>query len=140
MKKRELLRLFGATVAAAAIPRLASAAFAGHTPRGPVTAKDLASLHGGETRPILDGRYFTGRAGQAYRAAAEIPDLLDQLYCYCECEQSIGHKSLKSCFVDLHGANCGICQNEALLAWQLNRKGWPVLKIRNEVDRTYSAR
>lgn len=140
MKKRELLKLFGGTLAAATMPRLASAAIGGHTPRGPVTARDAAYLHGGETRPILDGRYFSGRTGEAYRAAAQIPDLLDQLYCYCECERNFGHKSLKSCFVDLHAANCGICQNEALLAWRLNRKGRSVLEIRNEIDRSFSSR
>jgi Protein of unknown function with PCYCGC motif len=141
MRKRQLLRLIGATLAVAATPRLASAALGrSHTPRGPITAKDAAYLHGGETRPILDGKYFTGRAGEAYRAAAEIPDLLDQLYCYCDCEQTIGHKSLRSCFVDLHGASCGICQNQALLAWNLKRKGLSVLEVRNEVDRVFLKR
>jgi Protein of unknown function with PCYCGC motif len=141
MNKRALLKLVGGLAAVAAMPRLAHAAvYLGHTPRGPVTAKDAAYLHGGETRPILDGRYFTGRIGEAYRAAAEIPDVLDQMYCYCECESSVGHKSLKSCFVDLHGANCGICRKEALLAWQLNRKGWSLLQIRNEIDRTFMPR
>lgn len=136
MKKRTLLKMVGGVVAAVALPRLALAT----TPRGLVTAADVGRLRGGETRPILDGRYFTGRTGEAYRAAAEIPDLLDQLYCYCECERSINHKSLKSCFTDLHGANCGVCQNEALLAWNLNKKGWPVLRIREEIDRTYLGR
>lgn len=140
MHKRNALKLFGVALAAAALPRLAPAMLGRHTPRGPVTSKDVPHLHGGETRPILDGRYFTGRTGDAYRAAAEIPDLLDQLYCYCECERSVGHKSLRSCFVDLHGANCGICQQEALLAWRLSRKGRSVLEIRNEVDRLFLTR
>ena len=135
MNKRELLRLFGAALTTLAIPGVSLAR--SHTPRGPITAKDVPTLRGGETRPIFDGRHFRGRTGQAYRAAAEIPDLLDQLYCYCECETTVGHKSLKSCFVDLHGANCGICQKEALLAWNLNRKGLSVLEIRNQVDRTF---
>jgi hypothetical protein len=135
MKKRQLLKLLGAAFATAAVPTVAFAR--NHTPRGPVTAKDVPFLRGGETRPILNGSSFRGRIGESYRAAAEIPDLLDQLYCYCECETTVGHKSLKSCFVDLHGANCGICQKEALLAWRLNRKGLSVLEIRNEIDRTF---
>jgi Protein of unknown function with PCYCGC motif len=136
VQKRTLLKVFGGVVAAVALPRLGRAT----TLRGPIAAADVGRLRGGETRPILDGRYFAGRTGEAYRAAAEIPDLLDQLYCYCECERSIGHKSLKSCFTDLHGANCGVCQNEALLAWSLNKKGWPVLRIRKEIDRMYLGR
>ena len=140
MKKRSVLKLFGVTLSAAAMPRLAAAFVRAHTPRGPVTAKDVPYLHGGETRPILDGQYFSGRIGEAYRAAAEVPDLLDQLYCYCECEKSVGHKSLKSCFVDLHGANCGICRKEALLAWRLHREGRSVLEVRNEVDRVFMRR
>ncbi len=135
MRRRQLLKLLGTAIAAASLPPLALAAT--HTPRGPVTANDLPRLRGGETRPILNGRYFKGRTGEAYRAAAEIPDLLDQLYCYCDCEISSGHKSLRTCFVDLHGANCGICQKQALMAWRLNKKGLSVLEIRNEVDRTF---
>jgi len=135
MQKRQLLKLLGVALATTAVPSLAFAR--NHTPRGPITAKDVPTLHGGETRPIFNGSYFRGRTGQAYRAATEIPDLLDQLYCYCECETTVGHKSLRSCFVDLHGANCGICQKEALLAWNLNRKGLSVLEIRNQVDRAF---
>ncbi|MDH3672958.1 MAG: PCYCGC domain-containing protein [Gammaproteobacteria bacterium] len=67
-------------------------------------------------RRVLDGQHFAGPAGRAYRAAAEIPDVLDHLYCYCECEPAIGHKSLKSCFVDLHGA---------IAASASNRPSWP---------------
>jgi hypothetical protein len=140
MKKRSALKLFGVALSAAAMPRLGAAFVRAHTPRGAVTAKDVPYLHGGEIRPILDGRNFSGRIGEAYRAAAEVPDLLDQLYCYCECEKSVGHKSLKSCFVDLHGANCGICRKEALLAWRLHREGRSVLEIRNEVDRVFMRR
>ncbi len=65
---------------------------------------------------------------------------MDHLYCYCECEPAIGHKSLKSCFVDLHGANCGICQEQAIMAWQLHRRGLSLLQIRHKVDQAFSKR
>lgn len=111
-----------------------------HTPKGPVSTTDPEALRGGETRKVLDGRYFAGPSGRAYRAAAEIPDVMDHLYCYCECEPAIGHKSLKSCFVDLHGANCGICQEQAVMAWQLHRRGLSLLQIRHKVDQAFSKR
>lgn len=64
--------------------------------------------------------------------------MLDHLYCYCECEVSVGHKSLKSCFADLHGAKCGICQDEALTAFRLDRQGRPLLEIRRAIDRIFA--
>jgi len=57
-----------------------------------------------ETRPTLDPAQFVGRAAAAHRVAREIPDLLDQLYCYCGCDKNQGHKSLLSCFTDGHAA------------------------------------
>jgi hypothetical protein len=55
-----------------------------------------------ETRPTLDPALFVGKARAAHAAAREIPDVLDRLYCYCECDRSMGHKSLLSCFTDGH--------------------------------------
>ena len=34
-----------------------------------------------ETRPILTDAVFTGRVAEAYRIAAEIPKVLDSLFC-----------------------------------------------------------
>ena len=55
-----------------------------------------------ETRPTLDPALFVGKAALAHRVAREIPDTLDQLYCYCGCDKSAGHKSLLSCYTDGH--------------------------------------
>jgi hypothetical protein len=57
-----------------------------------------------ETRPTLDPALFVGKAALAHRVAREIPDVLDQLYCYCQCDKSVGHRSLLSCFTDGHAA------------------------------------
>ena len=57
-----------------------------------------------ETRPTLDPARFVGKAEATHRIAREIPDLLDQLYCYCGCDKNQGHKSLLSCFTDGHAA------------------------------------
>jgi len=57
-----------------------------------------------ETRPTLDPARFVGKAAAAHRIAREIPDVLDQLYCYCACDKQQGHKSLLSCYTDGHAA------------------------------------
>jgi hypothetical protein len=57
-----------------------------------------------ETRPTLDPVRFVGKAALAHQVAREIPDTLDQLYCYCECDKHSGHKSLLSCYTDGHAA------------------------------------
>jgi hypothetical protein len=57
-----------------------------------------------ETRPTLDPARFVGKAARAHQVAREIPDVLDRLYCYCECDRHLGHKSLLSCFTDGHAA------------------------------------
>ena len=57
-----------------------------------------------ETRPTLDPARFVGKAAVAHQVARDIPDTLDGLYCYCECDKHVGHKSLLSCYTDGHAA------------------------------------
>lgn len=57
-----------------------------------------------ETRPTLDPALFVGKAALAHQVARAFPDVLDQLYCYCECDKHMGHKSLLSCYTDGHAA------------------------------------
>lgn len=57
-----------------------------------------------EKKPPLSPARFVGQTARAYQIANDIPDVLDQLYCYCGCDRSLGHKSLLSCFTDDHGA------------------------------------
>ena len=46
---------------------------------------------------------FKGKAKQAYQIAREIPQVLAQMPCFCECE-AFGHENLLDCFIDHHGA------------------------------------
>ncbi|MBI2216924.1 MAG: hypothetical protein HYU51_06460 [Candidatus Rokubacteria bacterium] len=57
-----------------------------------------------ETRPTLDPARFVGKAAVTHQIARDIPDVLDHLYCYCQCDKSVGHKSLLSCYTDGHAA------------------------------------
>lgn len=63
------------------------------------------SVNGEETRPVLDPFLFTGRARAAYTIAKKYPEVLNQVFCYCLCNQEpFHHKSLLSCFTGRHGA------------------------------------
>jgi hypothetical protein len=47
---------------------------------------------------------FIGRAREAYQVAQDIPEVLQQVQCYCGCKQSAGHENNLYCFTDGHGA------------------------------------
>ena len=64
--------------------------------------KDNISLR--EKRPTLPPYKFTGNVRRAYEAARAIPQVLDQLYCYCRCRENFNHKNLLSCYVDTHAS------------------------------------
>ncbi len=51
----------------------------------------------------LDPNLLKGRAKRAYQIAREIPEVLAQMPCFCECEV-FGHENLLDCFIDEHGA------------------------------------
>ena len=91
---------------------ITAASFIGHgqtsspaqTSDGERAAVTTTVLSRRETRATLDPARFTGTAAQAYRVAREIPDVLDQLQCYCACGGQYGHVSLLSCYTDGHGS------------------------------------
>ena len=94
---------------------------------------------GGETRPILAAnRYPAGMVRSTYAKAAEIPDILDHIYCYCFCERNHGHSSLRSCFATDHGAVCGICLSEANLVSRLAKAGKSIEEIQLAVDKAFA--
>ncbi len=67
--------------------------------------KTSFNIQGGETRPVLNPAQFTGMTRAAYAAAAKYPQVLDQVRCYCNCDEPpFYHKSLLSCFTETHGA------------------------------------
>jgi hypothetical protein len=89
--------------------------------------------------PTLSPERFTGITRSAYQAAREIPQTLTQLPCYCHCDQSMGHKSLHSCFEDEHAASCAVCATEALTAYRLQKEqGLSPAQIRERIIAEYS--
>ena len=67
-----------------------------------------------ETRQLLSPAFFVGDAAKAYQYAAEIPKVIDSLFCYCYCKKNHGHKTLLTCFTSNHGSKCKTCIGEVL--------------------------
>jgi len=74
--------------------------------------------------PILPQEQLWGPSFQypvqkkAYLLAAKIGNVLYQLPCYCHCDRSVGHGSLRSCYETTHAAHCDACMKEMFYAYQ----------------------
>ena len=90
-----------------------------------------------ETRPVLTDAIFTGRVAKAYRIAAEIPKILDSLFCYCYCKKNHNHKTLLTCYTNKHGSKCNICLNEVFYAYDLYNQGKTLDEIVVAVDKKF---
>lgn len=51
----------------------------------------------------LNPEQFVGSVKHAYEFAGRNPALLSQLWCYCGCDRTDGHRSLLDCYRDTHG-------------------------------------
>jgi len=93
-----------------------------------------------ERRPILPPEKFAKgyepAVSQGYAIARRYPETLDRIHCFCECAESptFRHRTLLTCFTDLHAAGCGICLSEARLAAQLKERGLSDAEIKNTVE------
>lgn len=86
---------------------------------------------------VLDPRRVPKRSREAYEAARAVPEVLDGLYCHCNCAEHRGMRSLLSCFETEMPLTCGICKGEARLAYRLSRQGKTLAEIRRAVDEAY---
>ena len=71
---------------------------------------------------------------RVYAMAKQIPEILDGIYCYCDCAKHSGHYSLLTCWESEHGALCDICLGEAELAYKMAKEGKSLEEIRAAVD------
>jgi hypothetical protein len=90
-----------------------------------------------ETRPIMSDALFTGRVAEAYRIAAEIPKVIDSLFCYCYCKKNHQHKTLLTCYTNKHGSKCDICLGEVFYAYELYNQGKTLDEIVIAVDKKF---
>ena len=94
-------------------------------PRAGVTAEKV----------VAPGRYASNpEIARVYAMAARIPNVLDGLYCHCECSKHSDHRSLLTCFESDHGAMCDICLGEAELAYRMTQEGRSLQEIRAAID------
>ena len=77
------------------------------------------------------------RVSQTYALVAEVPHLIDGIYCYCACSEHSGHYSLLDCYEDDHAARCDVCLSEAEMAHRMHRDGKSLEEIRTAIDRLY---
>ena len=70
----------------------------------PTDADPAAKQNAYRLPSTLPPSLFLGKTAEAYGVAAEIPEVLTELACYCGCDRSNGHRHLLDCFVDDHGA------------------------------------
>ena len=80
-----------------------------------------------------------------YRFAAEHPEILSYVPCFCGCERG-GHKGNDDCFVktrnaqgdvtewEPHGLDCAVCIDVANEAMQMSRSGANVRDIRSAIE------
>ncbi len=52
----------------------------------------------------LSPALFEGKTRAAYQAAMDVPEVLEQVPCYCGCMENNGHENNLFCFKDSHGA------------------------------------
>ena len=108
-------------------------------PPGRATASNPAPALGQliENRPVLSPALFSGKKKVAYQYAAEIPKVLDSLFCYCYCKKNHNHKNLLTCFTSMHGSKCDICLNEVIYAHELYEDGLSLDEIVVAVDKKF---
>jgi uncharacterized protein with PCYCGC motif len=89
---------------------------------------------------VLPPSFLTNerRVLEAYAAARNAPQVLDGIFCYCQCARNFGHRSLLTCFESDHGSRCDICVGEATLAAQLAAQGNSLAAIRRAIDARFA--
>jgi hypothetical protein len=122
--------------------------------RGPIPA-DLKP-HPQENLPPLEfPAYPMARSPEAvraaYRFAAEHPEVLSYVPCFCGCERA-GHRGNEDCFVkardingdvvqwEEHGMECAVCLDVASRSLQLYSSGASVADIRAAIEKEFGSR
>lgn len=129
MKLRVLLT--AALLVPLSLPALAQQDVPAYNAKPPAMATKLPPILAPAQLSPGSRRY--GFQERAYLIAARIQRTLHQLPCYCHCDQHLGHNSLRSCFTDEHGAQCGTCLQELYYANQMLKQGKSAKQIRDGI-------
>lgn len=110
----------------------------GGNPQVPAYHK-TAPPKGEKLPPILSEAELWGPSFQspvqkkAYLLAAKIGNVLYQQPCYCFCDRSVGHHSLRSCYESTHAAHCDACMKELFYTYQQTKAGKTPAQIRTAI-------
>ena len=102
-----------------------------------ISTTNVDLLRGGETRATISPVQFIGETAKAYQLAKDQRDLLDSMFCYCNCKKNYGHRSLLSCYVDKHAQDCKICRDQAFYAYAQYQQGKDIAQVRIAVDKKF---
>jgi hypothetical protein len=132
----------------------ASAAADGVPQRAPLAA-DLKPHPQAKLPPLQFPAYPMQRPAEtvtaAYRFAAEHPEVLSYVPCFCGCERS-GHRGNEDCFVKTrdvngdvvewedHGMECAVCLDVATRSRQMYAAGSSVADIRAAVEKEWASK
>ena len=73
---------------------------------------------------VLDAQQFSRpEVRQGYWIATQIPAILNQLYCWCGCENRGIHRSNLQCFEDKMAEDCPVCLGTAEMAYDMAGNG-----------------
>ena len=105
----------------------------------PVNQSASASASAAKAEGVLSPTLFNDeKTRAAYQTARDIPEVLEQLPCFCGCMTNFGHKNNLFCFKDQHGSGCEICQDIALDARKMHDNGMSIAQIQENIKAKYS--
>lgn len=87
--------------------------------------------------------YNSSSSLEGYRIAKRIPEVLEQMPCYCGCGKANQHHNLKECFIkptggyDDHASGCDVCVKEAVDVDNWHRQGKSLAEVRRLLDAKY---
>ncbi|HEX3702806.1 MAG TPA: PCYCGC motif-containing (lipo)protein [Vicinamibacterales bacterium] len=140
---------------APAVEQATAAATPAQTAATPVPAADLKPHKQANLPALQFPGYPTPRSPEVVRAAytfaAEHPEVLSYVPCFCGCERS-GHRGNEDCFVreravngdviawEDHGMECAVCLDVADRSRQLFAAGKSVAEIRATIEKEWAGR
>src|SRR5204862_3532198 len=99
--------------------------------RGPSEPTDEYALLAKSADVLSPTLFNDEKTRAAYQVAKDIPEVLEQLPCFCGCMTSFVHKNNLFCFKDQHGSGCTICQDIALDARKMHDEGKSIAQIQD---------
>jgi hypothetical protein len=134
LSRRRFIPALLALLAAFARPARATTVMRRKPHAHPDPRPGITGEHVLQTDAVKKSRFVAAR----YAEAREMPEVFDGLYCYCDCRESMGHRSLLACYESDQPIDCLMCQQEARIAAKAHRAGKSLDEVRAEVDKAFT--